>query len=254
MTCTEARRAVQERVDGALPEPARRALDDHLTACPACRTLAADLVRIAEVARALGPEAPPAAVWERLAERLAAERAPEVAATGRGPLRRAAPWLAVAAMLVVAAGAGLFVWMRHETSATSGQRGSPSPVGGAATPTAAVAGSDAIARIEGELRLADEHYQAALARLEAMAAAGVAGADPRLPEALARSATAIDGAIADGRAALAADPQNEPARESLFEALRRKVTLVQDTIALVNEMRKGNQAGAARIVKGLKPS
>ena len=31
----------------------------------------------------------------------------------------------------------------------------------------------------------------------------------------------------------------------------RKVSLLQDTIALVNEMRKGNENGAARIVEGI---
>ncbi len=40
------------------------------------------------------------------------------------------------------------------------------------------------------------------------------------------------------------------AQESLFDAFRRKVSLLQDTIALMNEMRKGNQAGAARIAEG----
>jgi hypothetical protein len=32
------------------------------------------------------------------------------------------------------------------------------------------------------------------------------------------------------------------------------VALLQDTIALVNEMRKGNQAGAAAIVQGVQKS
>ena len=37
-------------------------------------------------------------------------------------------------------------------------------------------------------------------------------------------------------------------------ALRRKVALLQDTIALMNEMRKGNSAGAAQIVDSLNKS
>jgi len=39
--------------------------------------------------------------------------------------------------------------------------------------------------------------------------------------------------------------------EFLFEALRSKVELLQDIVALINEMRKGNPEGAARIVSGL---
>ena len=61
----------------------------------------------------------------------------------------------------------------------------------------------------------------------------------------------IDDAIGDSRAALKTDPSSDLAQDSLFEALRSKVTLLQDTIALINEMRKGNQEGAARIVSGL---
>jgi len=43
----------------------------------------------------------------------------------------------------------------------------------------------------------------------------------------------------------------EVAQESLFGALRSKVALLQETLTLINEMRKGNQEGAARIVSGL---
>jgi hypothetical protein len=41
------------------------------------------------------------------------------------------------------------------------------------------------------------------------------------------------------------------AQESLFGALRSKVALLQETLTLINVMRKGNQEGAARIVSGL---
>jgi hypothetical protein len=44
------------------------------------------------------------------------------------------------------------------------------------------------------------------------------------------------------------EPTSVTARETLFEALRQKVTLLQDTIAVINEMRKGNNAAAAQLV------
>ena len=40
-----------------------------------------------------------------------------------------------------------------------------------------------------------------------------------------------------------------PARASLYEALKQKISLLQDTIALMNEMRQGDAAGAAEIVE-----
>ena len=67
---------------------------------------------------------------------------------------------------------------------------------------------------------------------------------------LQKNLQVIDSAISESRAALRAEPQSPAARDSLFDALRRKVGLLQDTIALMNEMRKGNAAGAAQIIEG----
>ena len=64
----------------------------------------------------------------------------------------------------------------------------------------------------------------------------------------------IDQAILDSRLALQTQPTNQLAQASLFEAFRRKVALLQDTITLINEMRKGNQAGAAKVLQNLNRS
>ena len=55
----------------------------------------------------------------------------------------------------------------------------------------------------------------------------------------------------ESRMALASNPESEPARESLFEALRRKVGVLQATVSLMNQMRQGNPAGAADAAAGL---
>ena len=59
----------------------------------------------------------------------------------------------------------------------------------------------------------------------------------------------IDQAINESRAAVRTQPDNEPAQQSLLESFKTKIGLLQDTVALINEMRKGNDAGAARILK-----
>jgi CHASE3 domain sensor protein len=64
------------------------------------------------------------------------------------------------------------------------------------------------------------------------------------------SLTQIDKYIAESRAALASQPQSEPARDSLFEALRRKVSVLQDTVALMGAMQRGDQQTAAKIMGG----
>ena len=55
----------------------------------------------------------------------------------------------------------------------------------------------------------------------------------------------------ESRQALDSQPTSELAQESLFEAFRRKVALLEDTIGLINEMRQGDQAGAARIISNV---
>jgi hypothetical protein len=68
---------------------------------------------------------------------------------------------------------------------------------------------------------------------------------------LQKNLEVIDQAIGESRSALRTQPASEVAQESLFEALRNKVSLLQETVVLINEMRKGNQEGTARIVSGL---
>ena len=104
--------------------------------------------------------------------------------------------------------------------------------------------------MEAEFRLAEQHYQNAIAKLEEAAKSDQSTIDPQTAAMLQKNLQVIDQAIAESRAALKTEPQSAPARDSLFEALKRKVSLLQDTIALMNEMRKGNAAGVAQIVDG----
>jgi hypothetical protein len=107
--------------------------------------------------------------------------------------------------------------------------------------------------------LAEQHYQNAIAKLEQAArldqtAGDSASIDPQTAAMLQKSLKVIDQAIAESRTALRAEPQSAAARDSLFDALKRKVVLLQDTIALMNEMRKGNAAGAASLADSLNKS
>ena len=118
--------------------------------------------------------------------------------------------------------------------------------------------------VESEFRLAEQHYQNAITKLEQAArldqatagepATGDSAIDPATAAMLQKNLHVIDAAIAESRAALRTEPQSVAARDSLFDALKRKVALLQDTIALMNEMRKGNAAGAAQIIEGASKS
>jgi hypothetical protein len=105
--------------------------------------------------------------------------------------------------------------------------------------------------VKAEFDLAEAQYISAIAGLESIAKNEQSALDMETADVLQANLTVIDGAITESRAALQTEPDNPTAQESLFEALRSKLELLQDVVALINEMRKGNPEGAARIVSGL---
>jgi hypothetical protein len=107
---------------------------------------------------------------------------------------------------------------------------------------------DPVEGVVAEFRLAEQHLQNAITKLEEAAKSDDAVIDAQTAAELQKNLQVIDQAIAESRAALNQEPQSTRARDSLFELLRRKVLLLQDTSALMNEMRKGDSAGAAQIV------
>jgi hypothetical protein len=156
--------------------------------------------------------------------------------------------LATAACLVLAVGL-VYLMKRPTPAATESTRPAPT-----ATETAGAADNRALAgSVEAELRQAALHYENAIRGLETLAK-DQQGVDPQVAATLQKNLQLIDQAIGESRAALAREPVSEPAQQSLFEAFRTKIAFLQDTIALVNEMRKGNQAEAARIAEGLNKS
>lgn len=248
MTCTDLREHLPDLVEGTTPLAHREAIERHLATCEACRRLVADLRRIAQTAGTLDRLPLPPGSWSRLAARLKEE--PGFGGTDR---RRRLPsaWLAVAALLVAAV--GLAVW-----SVLGPGRVLAPPPGPAATAAASATGNPGpaalVETIDMELEQASRHYENAFKALEQMAASEDSPLDPAVMATLRENLAVIDKAIEESRVALGANPENPLAQESLLEAFRRKVGLLQDTIALLNEMRKGDQSGAARIVEGLNKS
>jgi hypothetical protein len=154
-------------------------------------------------------------------------------------------WIAAAAILVLAAGATLrkIPFGGRPTTATNS---------GSTRTTSASAGDDAAQAVEAELRQAEQHYENAIKGLEQIASAEQSALDPRTAATLQKNLAVIDMAISESRTALREQPANEPAQQSLLDNFKTKIDVLQNTVALINEMRKGNEAGAARIVSGLK--
>ena len=235
VTCERYAALIQDLVDGELATAARAELEQHVAACPSCRTLLDDLREIARVAGELPLHTPRPQVWARIASRLEQEQAARPTPFWTG----ARVMLAMAATLLVGVGASLWVLR------------APAPVTQAAVTQS---GKDLVKDVDEHLRIADAHYTQAIAGLEQVVKTDQGSLDPAVAETLQKNLGVIDMAIRESRQAIQTQPHSELAQTSLFEALRQKVALLEDTIALINVMRKGDQAGAAKIVKGLTKS
>jgi hypothetical protein len=111
------------------------------------------------------------------------------------------------------------------------------------------AGPTAEATVESvtaEFEAAEQHYQKAITDLETIARQDTGELDPQVAAVLQKNLAVIDQAIGESRAALQSQPASGTAQDGLFEALRTKVALLQQTVELINEMRKGNQVEAGR--------
>jgi len=289
-SCRDYDEAISALVDGHIEAADRAEVEAHLRQCVACRTLAGDLQRIRDGAADLPLATPPFTLWPRISSRLksagvceAAPRdeartvsplaSPPIEHESRGwlgafggwltasPLRTAS--LAAAALVVLAVGTALVVYRpapisgpASGTTARTGSSAASTSAGGAVgtggQPSAANA--ELAESVADELRLAATHYEKALPGLEQIAKAGQASLEPAVADALQKNLSIIDSAIADIKALLVGEPDNLTLLQKLIEAFRSKVAFLQDAVALVNEMRKGNQAEAARIIQKVNQS
>ncbi len=239
--CDRARELMHARLDGSVESPAAQALESHLASCPSCRGHLADLEEIRRVAPSLPDLSPRAEVWAGLARRLDAERA----ARPRPFWTGARVALAMAATVVIAVASSLYL-LRAPAPAADAPAAAAGPV--------IQSQGDLVQDVDAHLRIADEHYVQAIAGLEEIVKGGSGSLDPAVAETLQKNLGVIDVAIRESREAIKTQPNSQLAQTSLFEALRQKVALLEDTVALINVMRKGDQEGTARILGGLSKS
>ena len=252
--------ALNAFADGSLTAGEAAEIERHLGACVSCRQLVDDLREILGATADLDPLEPPVRVWPRIERAIRLEQehaarplgaeigAASAAAGDRGAATtgryRSLRWLAAAAALVLATAVGIRYAPWRQSAAPSSQT--------AAAGGAEISANDAAQSVESELRQAEAHYENAIKGLEQIANAEQNALDPRTAATLQKNLAVIDQAISESRAAVRSQPANEPAQQSLIENFKTKIALLQDTVALINEMRKGNEAGAARIVSSLK--
>ncbi|MGH9386441.1 MAG: anti-sigma factor family protein [Vicinamibacterales bacterium] len=234
MQCDDLSNVLVDFIDGRLDPDAERAVERHLDSCADCRALVVDLRTIRAAAFMLDRHEPGPDVWKSLQERVAAEPAPRGRVLAL-PATRASwsVWFAAAAAIVLATLIGVLPFLRRDAQ----------PV----QPPEASAGAEAtVESVTAEFEAAERHYQKAISDLETIAKQDTGELDPQVAAVLQRNLSVIDQAIGESRAALQSQPSNDTAQEGLFDGLRTKVALLQQTVELINEMRKGNQVEAGR--------
>ena len=228
--------ALVDLVDGRLDGAARRDVERHLEGCAECRALIEDLRSIRAAALMLDRRAPKAETWTKLQAALAAEPRPKANVLTMPSRQNWAVWLGAAAALILATVIGLMPLMNR----------TPPPHDDAAQTDAADQQPATVESVTAEFEAAEKHYQKAIDDLQAIANQDTGELDPQVAAVLQKNLTVIDQAIVESRAALKSQPANASAQTGLFDALRTKVALLQQTVELINEMRKGNQAEAGR--------
>jgi hypothetical protein len=251
MACTRYVTSIQELVDGTIGSIRRADVEAHMETCADCRALLADLEKIRDAAAALGDMAVPDRAWLQIAGRLRQE--------GRihdlpSPERAHGPWrytiLAIAAGLILVVAASLMLLLRPAAGTNA-----PAPTTAAAPVTTGTTPDQASFEVvQSEVDQAQKQMELAITHMEQITKANTQALDSKTAATLEKNLGIIDQAIAENRAAVTSEPSSVAARGRLFETLKQKVSLLQDTIALMNEMRKGNNAGAAQIVEGLNKS
>ena len=219
-------------VDGRLDPAEQRQIERHLEACADCRALVTDLRSIRASAFMLDRREPAAALWTKLQAAVAAEPKPTARILMMPTRGTWGVWLGAAAALILATVIGLLPLLNRNAAA---------PV---EEPEAAA--EVTVDSVAAEFAAAEEHYQKAINDLQIIATKDTGELDPQVAAVLQKNLTVIDQAITESRAALKTQPSNTNAQDGLFDALRTKVALLQQTVELINEMRKGNQAEAGR--------
>lgn len=253
MNCHEYRADLGDYVDRSIPAARAGALDVHLAGCEECRAIVTDFRTLQTVASSLERRTPPEQVWTRIATAIKEEPPPRA---WWNPF--AAPFLGWRPMLaagVVVALLAIGTWLswREVTTVQTARVATADTVNGSLNGSLNGTVSGAAAALTAERLDPTQEMNSQIVRLEGFVNAGAAVLPGETKAAYQVNDAAIEDVIGQSRAALASEPTDNLAQQSLFEALRTKLALLEDMVALINEMRKGNQEGAARIVSGMEP-
>ena len=211
---------LSDYLDGELEPPERAELERHLASCGACTATLAELREVVARAATLPARPPASDLWAGIEPRLDPVKSVVTPFPPRVTRRVSftLPQLVAAGLaLMVMSGGG--VWVLQN--------------GGRATELPPVAATSQTGPATVPAAIADPRYDEAIADLEQALAAGRAQLDPGTVKILEANLDAIDKAIDQSRAALAADPANVYLNNHLADARQRKLALLRRATALV---------------------
>jgi uncharacterized membrane protein len=189
----------------------------------ACRATLSELRRVVARAQALDDTPPAADLWPAIARRIGAGTASDVTDLGVYRARRrvsfTVPQLAAAGIALMLV-SGSVVWKVLSRGATP-VAVTPAPPAIAPLPDGAPAAWSG-----------DASYDLVIARLEQLLAENRTALDTATVRVLEKNLEIIDRAIAEARAALAADPASAYLNHHLARTMRRKVDLLRQASAL----------------------
>ncbi len=194
-------------LDGEAPAGERTAIEAHLAECAECRRVLEELRAVTAWAPAYAGIEPPPETWARIAAGV--DRAKSARLVPTSPRRFSLGQLAAAAAVVAVVSASS-VWLVLRPAAPA------SPAG--AEPAASVVSATAPE---------DEAWDVAVRELEAVVATGGSGLDTATVRILEENLRIIDAAIADARAAIAADPSNAFLGGRVKVHMQRKLVLLR---------------------------
>ncbi|MGH9321779.1 MAG: hypothetical protein ACRD21_08605 [Vicinamibacteria bacterium] len=237
-----------EYLDGDPENEVLRKLDAHLApsggaerGCEECRLVVEELLAVVRAASEMPAIHPPERIWESIAVSLRERRSFTASPAAGASFGAVGFWALAAAALLL----GVALWL--VVLRTPGEPREPGEPGD----NAVAAPGDPLAlanMITEELRAAESHYDKAIVGLEQILAQNHGVLPSELATVLNQNLDLIEGAIDESRAAIQTDPRSAVAQESLLQALRRKVTLLQNTILLINEVRKGQGESALDLI------
>jgi hypothetical protein len=237
--CEELESLLPGYLEGELDAAQRRAVERHAAACARCASLLEDVATIVRDARELPALTPSRDLWPNIEARiqpdvvpLSAARAEKEARTRRKSPRWSTARLAAAAAALVVSTAGVtyvattHLDAAHTTVAASG----PADGGSSLSPSGASRGRSTVRNAS--TLSSEQLYDQEIAHLQTIVRDRRSLLDTATIAVIQRNLAVIDSAIAQSKAALAADPNSRFLNEQLNSVLDQKVELLR-TAALL---------------------